>query len=230
MQPGRVPLQSVVRSGVSLAALLLWLFGGAGTLDWPRGWGFVGLCLACGFGIGEWLRRTDPALLAARMASPLDGAQTRRDRLVMLAIVLVFIGWLLLMALDARRFGWSRVPAPLGAVGVLLILAAHGAWVWVLRENSFAAVTIRVQAERAQRVVDTGPYALVRHPMYAAVAPLMLGAPLLLGSWWGLAGLPVMLLPLAARILGEEAMLRAGLAGYDAYAARVRWRLLPGVW
>ncbi len=101
----------------------------------------------------------------------------------------------------------------------------------MLRANSFAATTVRVQAERGQTVISTGPYAVVRHPMYGYALLLFGGAPLLLGSLWGLAAALAVLLPLlAVRLLGEEAVLRDGLPGYRDYAARVRYRLVPGVW
>ena len=100
----------------------------------------------------------------------------------------------------------------------------------MLAANSFAASTIEVQAERGQQVISTGPYAVVRHPMYAYAIILILGAPLLLGSLWGLAGLVVLLPLLGARALGEETLLREGLRGYADYADKVRFRLVPGVW
>ena len=96
--------------------------------------------------------------------------------------------------------------------------------------NRFAAVEVRLQAERGQTVISTGPYAVVHHPMYAYALLLMIGAPLLLGSLWGLVGAPLFMPLLAVRALGEEAMLIDGLPGYRDYAARVRFRLLPGVW
>ena len=100
----------------------------------------------------------------------------------------------------------------------------------MLAANSFAASTIEVQVERGQQVISTGPYAVVRHPMYAYTILLILGAPLLLGSLWGLAGLVVLVPLLGARALGEEALLREGLPGYGDYAGKVRFRLVPGVW
>jgi protein-S-isoprenylcysteine O-methyltransferase Ste14 len=113
--------------------------------------------------------------------------------------------------------------------GTLIGLAFWG-WAEVLRVNSFAVTTIELQGARGQAVVDSGPYALVRHPMYAFALLLMIGAPLLLGSVWGLAWILAFIPLLAARALGEEAMLRQGLEGYDDYARKVRFRLLPGVW
>ena len=103
-------------------------------------------------------------------------------------------------------------------------------WVRVLRANRFAAVTVRLQEERGQTVISTGPYAVVRHPMYAYAVLLLIRAPLLRGSLWGLLGVVLLLPLLAARALGEEVMLLDGLPGYREYAAKVRFRLLPGVW
>jgi protein-S-isoprenylcysteine O-methyltransferase Ste14 len=116
------------------------------------------------------------------------------------------------------------------AVGVLLILAAFWGWVGVLRANSYASTTVRVQAERGQTVISTGPYAHVRHPMYSWSLALMIGMPLLLGSLWGLLGLLIAVPLLAARALGEEEVLFGGLPGYADYSAKVRWRLVPGLW
>jgi protein-S-isoprenylcysteine O-methyltransferase Ste14 len=103
--------------------------------------------------------------------------------------------------------------------------------VWqVFRSNSFAAPQVRIQAERGQHVVTDGPYRIVRHPMYAAALFYFLGAPLLLGSWWGLLPVPFFMASLGARAVGEERMLRQGLPGYDDYTRRVRFRLIPGIW
>ena len=99
-----------------------------------------------------------------------------------------------------------------------------------LKANSFASATLRVQEERGQTVISTGPYAVVRHPMYAYTLLLFIGIPLLLGSLWGLLGVALFLPLLIARVIGEEAMLMDGLPGYREYAAKVRFRLLPRVW
>lgn len=214
-----------------VAALGLLLFLPAGTLAWPQAWIFMALFVGCSEATGVWLMRHDPGLLKARTASPLSAGQRPRDRAVMLALLVGFVAWLVLMALDARRFGWSDVPRWAQALGALLVVAAFYGWLGVLRANSFAATTVRVQAERGQTVISTGPYAVVRHPMYGYALLLFGGAPLLLGSLWGLAAALAVLLPLlAVRLLGEEAVLRDGLPGYRDYAARVRYRLVPGVW
>jgi protein-S-isoprenylcysteine O-methyltransferase Ste14 len=102
--------------------------------------------------------------------------------------------------------------------------------VFVFRENSFAAPVVKIQSERGQHVVDTGPYAIVRHPMYGGALLFLLGMPLLLGSWWGFAFAPVMIGGMMVRTLGEERTLRDALAGYTDYMTRVRWRFVPHVW
>lgn len=219
-------IQSVV--GLSLSGVLLFL--PAGTLAWPQGWAFLVLFSGCSLVTDVWLLRKHPALLAARMQSPLAAGQTPRDRAVMRVILVAFVGWIVFMALDARRFGWSHTPVWAQVVGAGLIVATFWGWFRVLRANRFAATTIQLQLDAGQSVIDTGPYAVVRHPMYAYDILLMVGAPLLLGSLWGLAGLVVFIPLLAARALGEEAMLLAGLPGYADYVRRVRFRLAPGIW
>ena len=115
-------------------------------------------------------------------------------------------------------------------VGALLI-AVGLVIVWLtFRENSFAAPVVRIQDERQQRVISTGPYAIVRHPMYSGASVYMIGMPLLLGSWLGLLILPLILGALTLRIFIEEDVLRKGLPGYDEYAHRIRYRLIPRVW
>ncbi len=223
-------LKGIVQSLVSICLLCLLLFLPAGTFAWPAAWIFLIMFAACSQAMGIWLMRTNPELLAERMKSPISADQKPSDRFIMLAIGLFFCVWIVFMALDARHFGWSHVPSWAQAVGAALIAGAFYGWVLVLRANTFAAVTIRLQRERDQTVISTGPYAVVRHPMYAYALLLMIGMPLLLGSFWGLLGVPIAVLLLAARALGEEALLIDGLAGYREYAARVRFRLVPWVW
>ena len=223
-------LKMIAHSVVFTLVLGLLLFLPAGTLAWPQAWVFMALFVGCSEAIGVWLLRADPDLLTARMKSPVSADQKPRDRAVMGAILVVFCAWLVFMAVDARRFGWSHTPLWAQTLGAALILGAFGGWVGVLKANSFAAVTVRLQQERGQTVISTGPYAVVRHPMYAYAVLLTVGAPLLLGSLWGLLGVVLFIPLLALRVRGEEAMLMEGLPGYREYTAKVRYRLLPGVW
>ena len=133
------------------------------------------------------------------------------------------------MGLDARVAA-SDVSWTLQAVGLAMLVSSTGFILWVLRENSFAVPVVKVQAERGQRVVDTGPYAHVRHPMYSALVLFFVGAPPLLGSWWGVAIDPLFVVLFAIRTGIEERTLVADLPGYADYTTRLRFRLVPGVW
>lgn len=149
----------------------------------------------------------------------------------MAIVALLFFSWLLLMPLDARRFHWSR-PFPMGleAIGGALLLPAGFLMSRALADNPFASAMVRIQGERRQRVVSTGVYGVVRHPMYLGAIGMLLGAPLLLGSSLGLAIGVAAMAALGTRILGEERLLDAGLEGYADYRKKVRYRLIPYVW
>lgn len=209
----------------AMAVLILWP---AGTLAYPGGLVLIALFALGGLAMVLWLARHSPSLLRERMASPLQRAQKPWDRVWLSLFVLAFCGWMVFMSWDAARESFAAVPAWLQAIGVLAILAnGLGTW-WTFRENTFAAPVVKIQ--EGQKVIDTGPYALVRHPMYGSAIFLFLGMPLLLGSWWGLAFSAILILAIAWRAVHEEHALRAELAGYTDYARRVRYRFIPSVW
>ncbi|HZZ32363.1 MAG TPA: isoprenylcysteine carboxylmethyltransferase family protein [Phenylobacterium sp.] len=212
---------------VALAGLL---FGAAGTFGWPSAWAYLALFFILGIGISLWLARVDPGLLEERLMPVYQRDQKSWDKVFLTCVIVLYVAWTALMGLDARRMVWSHVPVWVQTLGALLLVASFLGVAWVFATNSFAAPVIKVQADRGQTVIDTGPYALVRHPMYAFGLWQFVGAPLMLGSWWGLTLIPVAVAGLAWRTLGEEKMLQAELAGYDDYARRVRWRYAPGVW
>lgn len=218
----------LARTGLWLTGMAALLFLPAGTFDWPAGWTFIAIMAASGIGMGLWLARHDPDLLAQRMGSPLQRDQKVWDKVFIVVVFTAFCGWFVVMALDAARYRLSHVPILLGVAGVLAIAACMYLSFLAFRENTFAAPVVKVQREH--KVIDTGPYAVVRHPMYSGAILYFFGVPLLLGSWIGLALAPLLIGLVAARILLEEDTLRAELPGHTAYAARVRWRLLPGVW
>ena len=212
---------------VSIAAIL---FLSAGTLDWPSAWIFMAEFVIGALTMTLWLARYDPGLLKERMSGLFQKDQVFWDKVFVVFIIVVWFSWLVLMALDAKRWGFSQMPAALKAVGAVLIPIGFFI-VWLtFRENSFAAPVIKIQEERGQRVISTGPYAIVRHPMYAGATLYMIGMPLLLGSWFGLLVLPLIFSALTLRIFIEETALRKGLPGYNDYATRIRYRLIPGVW
>src|SRR3954447_25714041 len=219
----------LLQSTITTAAMGALLFASAGTLHWPAAWVFVLTSVLLGPLCGWWLYRVDPALLAERLRPGLQKDQPAADKVFMAVFIMAVLLWLVAMGLDRRHLA-SDALVPLQVLGLVLYLTSTLFTMWVFRANSFAAPVVKLQAERAQRVISTGPYAHVRHPMYSGMILFFAGVPLLLGSWWGLAMTPLLLALLAVRILVEERTLREGLPGYADYAARVRYRLLPGVW
>ena len=205
------------------------LFASAGTLQWPGAWAFLATSAVLGPACGLWLARTDPALLAERLRLTARAGQPAADKKFMLVFVATAFVWFVAIGID-RRAHASHVPLPLEALGLAMYLLSTGFIMWVFHENSFAAPVIKVQAERAHHVISTGPYAWVRHPMYSGVMLFFVGAPLLLGSWWGVAMAPLFVVLFAIRIAIEERALIAGLPGYADYTAQVRYRLVPGFW
>lgn len=220
----------LVEMALLMTVLGALLFGAAGTFAWPSGWAYLALFLTLGLGVSLWLARVDPGLLEERLKPVYQRDQKAWDKVFLTCVIVLYAAWMALMGVDARRMAWSHVTIWVQALGAALLVVSYLGVAWVFATNSFAAPVIKVQADRGQTVIDTGPYALVRHPMYAFAVLQFVGGPLMLGSWWGLAVVPPAVLGLAWRTLGEEKMLREELAGYDDYARRVRWRYAPGVW
>jgi protein-S-isoprenylcysteine O-methyltransferase Ste14 len=220
----------VIQTTIMLAVLGTVLFLAAGDWRWPQGWAFIAEVALTSFAVNLWLLRHDPALLATRLSGPVQPGQKPWDRLFMVAALPLFVAWLAFCAADARRFRWSVVPLWAQAVGAVLI-ALSMIFVWqTFRHNSFAAPQIRMQFDRDHHVITDGPYRIVRHPMYASALLMFLGTPPLLGSWWGLLFVPLVTVGIGWRAVGEERTLRRELPGYDDYARRVRYRMLPGLW
>lgn len=220
----------VQKSLVGLAIMLALLFVPAGTLAWPAAWIFLLEFSLASALITRWLLRHNPDLLAERMKPLIQRDQKPWDKVLMAVFLFLWCAWFVVMALDAVRFGWSVVPLWIQAVGVLAIAVSMYIMFLIMRINSFAAPVVKIQAERGHRVISDGPYAVVRHPMYGGAVLLILGIPLLLGSWWGLALSPILILLFAVRAVMEERTLMAELPRYTDYATKVRHRLVPGVW
>jgi protein-S-isoprenylcysteine O-methyltransferase Ste14 len=230
IEESRVSAGKLAATALMLLAwpgLLLVLGGDA---RWPEGWIFATWFVALFSTVIGWLHRKDPALLAERYRRS-GGGQRGWDRWVVPALFLGFLAWLTLMPLDARRLHWTpRWPAAVRVVGGALLLPSFFFFFRSFTDNTFLSPLVRIQAERKQRVVSTGVYGFVRHPMYLGAVLMFLGVPLLLGSMCGVALGAGLSLLLAARIVGEERMLETELDGYEEYRAKVRYRLLPGVW
>ncbi len=202
------------------------LFGVAGTIDYGRAWAFLGVFGVITAAISIDLARRDPALLERRVKAGPLAEPTRRQQVIQSFASFAFLALFVVAGLD-RRFGWSRVPPAVAIAGD--IATALGLYIVfrVFRANTFTAATIGVAA--GQRVVSTGPYAIVRHPMYAGALVMLVGVPVALGSWWALLAVPAMIAVLVWRLLDEERQLVTDLPGYAEYRTRVRARLVPFV-
>jgi len=212
--------------GVSSLAAGVLIFAAAGTLSYWQGWAYWGVFFACTVWTTWYMARRDPALLAKRMRSGPRAETQKAQKIIQAFAGIPFYGMLLLSALD-HRFGWSHVPIPAVAAGLMFTAAGYWIVYLAIRENTFASATIELQP--GQRVIATGPYAAVRHPMYSGALLMLLGTPVAMGSWWGLTLFPPITVPIVWRLVLEERFLAKELSGYTDYCRRVRWRLFPGV-
>lgn len=203
----------------------------SGDFTWPEGWVFNLWFLVLCYATILYLYRKDPALLEERYKQPGAGNQESWDRYVVYGLLVGFIIWIVIMPLDAKRFGWSPAfPLWLKAIGGAGLVGSFVLFFRSYADNTFLSPLVRIQEDREHRVVLTGVYGFVRHPMYLGAILMFVGAPLLLGSVYGvIAGLALTVL-LMARIVGEEAMLARDLDGYRDYMQRVRYRLFPLLW
>jgi len=199
-------------------------------LSWPPAWAFLGVVSVGAFLITRMVVRHDPELIEESVRWPVRRAQLPWDGIMMVVLTVIFPGWLALMGLDAVRFDWSTMPDWLQIIGGIGVATALSFVYRVFEENTFIAELKRARKERAQKLISTGPYAVVRHPFYAAVLFFCISTALLLGSWLGLAGVLVLAAGLVVRTGLEDRELRQKLEGYADYARQVPYRLVPGVW
>jgi protein-S-isoprenylcysteine O-methyltransferase Ste14 len=210
-----------------VVVLALVLFASAGTLRFVEGWVFLGLFTAASLAITLYLARKDPALLQRRTQPGPFAEKERSQKTIQGLASISFLSTIVVPALD-HRFGWTHAPLVVVIIGDTLVALGFLVVFRVFRENTFTSSVIEVAAE--QRVIDSGPYAVVRHPMYAGALVLIAGVPMALGSLVGLATLPPFAAVIAWRLLDEERVLVSHLAGYATYRQRTRWRLIPGIW
>lgn len=205
------------------------LFLAAGTLAWLAGWIFLVLFFSFVFAITFWLFRHNPGLLKERMVVSRSD-QKVWDKVFFALLQVVFLVWLILMPLDAVRWHWSQISVWLQIAGAIILVGSFPLFFLTFRENSFLSPMVRVQQDRGQTVISTGPYHYVRHPMYAAALLFLFGTALLLGSVVGLFGGLLLAGMIAIRAVLEERTLLKELSGYDTYITQVKYRLIPYVW
>jgi protein-S-isoprenylcysteine O-methyltransferase Ste14 len=223
----KTALQAATTSVIGFAVFLLLVFWPAGTFDYWRGWAFIAVFAAATNIPSLYLAATNPAALRRRMqAGP--AAETRPLQKIIITFAFLSIGAMIVVSALDFRFGWSSVPAAVSVVGDVLVGVGLLIAMITTIQNGYAAANINVESD--QKVVSTGFYALVRHPMYFGNVVLMIGIPLALGSYWGLLFVILGLVVLAVRILDEEKVLAQQLTGYTDYIQRVHYRLVRGVW
>ncbi len=208
-------------------AMTVLLFGIAWTFDWWQAWLFLAVYFGCSIALSLFMYATDQALMERRMRGGPLAEKEPTQRLIMSIASVGFAGLIVVPALD-RRFGWSDMPPCVATAGDVAMALGWLAIYFVFRENSYTSATIELAAD--QKVISTGPYAWVRHPMYAGALPMLLGIPIALGSWWGIVPFFVVLPALIWRIFDEENFLAKNLAGYASYIQKVRYRLIPHFW
>ncbi|MBN9441300.1 isoprenylcysteine carboxylmethyltransferase family protein [Bosea sp. (in: a-proteobacteria)] len=228
-QPPAMPPAKIAAYIVGLPlALFALLFLPAGDLRWRPGWLLIGF-LVLAFGLSVLiLLRVNPLIFRARSRFQ---PGTKGWDLTLLSVLLpVMVAELPVAALDAGRFQWSSMPVSLVVIGYVMLAAGIAGTSWAQAVNPFFEPGVRIQSERDQRVVDSGPYGMIRHPGYSAALLMFWGLPLALGSFWALLPALIASVLLIVRTGWEDSLLQAELPGYRDYAQRVRYRLLPAIW
>jgi protein-S-isoprenylcysteine O-methyltransferase Ste14 len=206
--------------------MVLVLFVSAGTVHYWEAWFYLGVFFGASILITCYLIENDPALLRRRLSAGPTAEKEKAQKIVMLIASAGFIALLVVPALD-HRFGWSSVPLYAIVAGEILTALGFYLIFLVYKENTFTSAIVEVAPD--QKVISTGPYAIVRHPMYVGGTLLFVGTALALGSYWGLVALLGMMPALIWRLLDEERLLKTNLPGYIEYCRKVRWRLVPGI-
>lgn len=220
------------KGALGLGPILLWvtiLFASAGRLDWKRGWAVFAVYLLSMLAAVALARRFNPGLMSARVKPNFKQTQSFDKLFYGIFLPLTYLQ-IAVAGLDSVRFHWLPLPLWCALPGVLLFLSAAGLIGWVVAMNRFAEATVRIQSERSHAVVSTGPYRMVRHPMYVGMILLYPAMALMLGSGWALVVAALILALIFWRTAREDRFLLQNLQGYPEFAAQTRSRLIPGLW
>ena len=229
----RVPTAVLGRGILALARFMIVvgviMFLSAGDIRWARGWLFLLVFFMLMIPAIVYLWRANPDIFIARSRIARAGAK-RWDKVLVTLLMLSFLALFLVAALDSGRFHWSSIPTWLTILGYVLLCAGFLISIWGESVNRFAEPTVRIQTDRGHKVVDTGPYAIIRHPLYSGSLLMFAGIPLTLGSYWAFLPAAAATIVLIVRTVLEDRTLQRELEGYKDYTSRVPHRLLPGVW
>jgi protein-S-isoprenylcysteine O-methyltransferase Ste14 len=224
LSPASLMKTVALRIGLGIPILALIIILPAGKWAYWQGWMYLFILFIPMFFVFAYLIKNDPALLERRMR--MREKESAQRKIIALSY-LYFLGAFILPGLDVR-FGWSNVPPLVSIIADLIVFVGYMIFVWVLKTNSFLSRVVEVDSN--QKVISSGPYALVRHPMYAGVSIMYIASPVALGSYWALIPAVLIVPLLVARILNEEQVLLRDLKGYKEYVETTRYRLVPGVW
>lgn len=226
--------RQIIWQGVRLIILNLTMIAACmfvpyGRVDWPQAWVLLFFWLIYYLMVNRLTMRRNPDVVLTRSQS-FDRPYQSWDRWILPAYIVITYSLYIVCGLDAGRFGWSDVPLWARWASLLLVIATYILPFWATISNPFASCTVRIQDESGHYTVSSGPYRFVRHPMYASIIPFAIGFPPFLGSYWGFVPGILAVALFVLRTVLEDRFLQKNLEGYQEYAARVRWRLLPGVW
>ena len=224
----RIWLSLAVRMSL-FAVALMWP---AGTWRWWEAWVLVGIWTVFGIVMTFYLLRHDPALLAERLKLvPLQNDQKGWDKMLMLLFIIAGFALYIIPGFDVLRYEWSEsLPVWVRIIAMVLHLPCLFFLSWVMRENTYLSQVVKIDNERGHQVITTGPYALVRHPMYTVMIVLLFAVPIALGSMFGMIPAVFLTVLLIVRTHFEDRTLHAELSGYPEYARQTLYRLIPGIW
>ena len=224
----RSGINRIIQILFSIVLMGLVLFLTAGRIDWPAAWIFLGTYALTILTVGIWVARKHPDVVNER--GKIAHNAKSWDKVLMTIYAVMLLAVFAVAGLDAGRFGWSVMPLAVQIAGYIALLLAMTVTYWAMAANPFLSTVVRIQADRGHYVVTSGPYRYVRHPMYAMMFFMWPGTALTLGSWWALLPAAVIVIVFVIRTALEDRTLQAELPGYPAYAQRVRYRLVPGIW
>ena len=210
-----------------IVTLAIFLFVPAWTLDYWQAWVYLAVFSVCVFAISVYLMKKDPKLLERRVNAGPRAEKEKSQKIIQSLASIAFSLTIIVPALD-HRFGWSVMPASVSLAGDILVALGLLLVFFVFKENTFTSGTIQIYDD--QKVISTGPYAIVRHPMYFGAIIMLVGVPIALGSWWGIFTVVPITIVIVLRLLDEEKLLAKSLPGYADYQNMVRYRLLPFIW
>ncbi len=222
-------IKIVARFVVGFLFFGTFFFGAAGTFSWPEAWIYLIIQYSFSIFIVLWLKKNDPALLKDRM-TVMKKTSKGWDKAITIASIPIAIALLVIPGLDAVRYQWSHVSIAAQIISFMVIIASLLLFFRVIKENPFLSRVIEVQKERGHRVITTGPYSFIRHPMNAGVMPLFFCFPLALGSLYGIIPAVFFLISIVIRTHLEDKTLHKELPGYVEYAKKTKYRLFPGIW